>query len=200
MRQLLICFSTILLFIVAPIWTGVHAQDKFHKGRLLVAKPDMPDPRFIETVIFICRHDPSGAFGLVLNRPAGRIELSKLLDSIGENSVGIKGSVQIRLGGPVEMEMGFLMYADELIKDEPICNSHGVAVTSSEKVMKSLGSAGGPEKSVLFFGYTGWGPGQLESELARKDWLIVSANRSILFDNNLKGLWKRARNKHGINL
>ena len=200
MRQFLICFSVMLFCAGDPFWTSLHAQGEFQKGRLLVAKPDMSDPRFTETVIYICRHDFSGAFGLVLNRPAGKIKLSKLMESMGENSVGIKGDVQIRLGGPVDMELGFLMYTEIFEKDEPICNSHGVAVTSNEKVVKSLGTAVGPKKSILFFGYTGWGPGQLESELARKDWFTMSADRSILFDTNLKGLWKRAQNKQGVDL
>ena len=189
-----------LLLAVAPLATGVQAQGTFHKGKLLVASPDILDPRFTKTVIYICRHNYSGAFGLVLNRPAGKIELSKLMNSLGVKNTDIKGEVQIRLGGPVDVELGFLMYPDEAFKDEQICNSHGVAVTNSEKVMKSLGSADGPKKAVLFFGYTGWGPGQLESEIARKDWVTVPTDQSILFDRDFKGVWKRARTKYGIEL
>jgi len=183
------------LFVNAPL-----AQDKFHVGQLLVAKPDMPDLRFSETVVFVCRHDAKGALGLVLNRPAGRIKTSKLMESLGLPSDGVTGDVQIRFGGPLETQAGFLMYTKTIQNEDGICSSHGVTVSNNKDVLKTLGSENSPEEFILFFGYAGWSPNQLESELARKDWLTVPADRSFLFAPDIKSLWNRARARYGLDL
>ena len=183
------------LFVNAPL-----AQDEFHVGQLLVAKPDMPDLRFSETVVFVCRHDAKGALGLVLNRPAGRIKTSKLMESLGLPSDGVTGDVQIRFGGPLETQAGFLMYNKTIENEDGICSSHGVTVSNNKDVLETLGSENSPEEFILFFGYAGWSPNQLESELARKDWLTVPADRSLLFASDIKSLWNRARARYGLDL
>ena len=183
------------LFVNAPL-----AQNKFHVGQLLIAKPDMPDLRFSETVVFVCRHDAKGALGLVLNRPAGRIKTSKLMESLGLPSDGVTGDVQIRFGGPLETQAGFLMYTKTIENEDGICSSHGVTVSNNKDVLKTLGSKNSPENFILFFGYAGWSPNQLESELARKDWLTVPADRSFLFAPDIKSLWNRARARYGLDL
>src|SRR5947209_8041521 len=71
-------------------------------GELLVAEPDMGDPRFAHTVILIVEDDPDGALGVVLNRPAGERTLASLLDAAGQKSAGVSGSVKIFAGGPVQ--------------------------------------------------------------------------------------------------
>ena len=110
-RNYLIGFLVLLMALTSHFVNAPLAQDKFHVGQLLVAKPDMPDLRFSETVVFVCRHDAKGALGLVLNRPAGRIKTSKLMESLGVPSDGVTGDVQIRFGGPLETQAGFLMYS-----------------------------------------------------------------------------------------
>ena len=200
MRRLFIGLYMLLILSAALLGNSLHAQNKFYDGWLLVANPNMSDLRFSEAVVFICRHDSNGAFGLVLNRPAGQIALSKLMESMDVDSAGKKGDIQIRLGGPVKSEFGFLMYPEKLDEEEQICRSRGVAITSSKDVIKSLGSEYGPDEAVLFFGYAGWGPGQLEIELSHKAWSTIPADRELLFDRNLKDLWTRARTRRGIDL
>ena len=199
-RNYLIGFLVLLMALTSHFVSAPLAQDKFHVGQLLAAKPGMPDLRFSETVVFVCRHDAKGALGLVLNRPAGRIQTSKLMESLGLPSDGVTGDVQIRFGGPLETQAGFLMYTKTIENEDGICSSHGVTVSNNKDVLKTLGSENSFEEFILFFGYAGWSPNQLESELARKDWLSVPADRSFLFAPDIKSLWNRARAKYGLNL
>ena len=199
-RNYLIGFLVLLMALTSHFVNAPLAQDKFYVGQLLVAKPDMPDLRFSETVVFVCRHDAKGALGLVLNRPADRIKTSKLMESLGLPSDGVTGDVQIRFGGPLETQAGFLMYNKTIENEDGICSSHGVTVSNNKDVLKSLGSENNPEEFILFFGYAGWSPNQLESELARKDWLTVPADRSFLFASDIKSLWNRARARYGLDL
>ena len=139
-RNYLIGFLVLLMALTSHFVNTSLAQDKFHVGQLLVAKPDMLDLRFSETVVFVCRHDSKGAFGLVLNRPAGRIKMSKLMESLGVPSDGVTGDVQIRFGGPVDTQAGFLMYSKKIENEDGICSSHGVTVSNNKDVLKTLGS------------------------------------------------------------
>ena len=195
-----IFFLISLLVLVSHFGSKLFAEIKYLEGQLLVANPGMLDLRFAETVILICQHNSDGALGLVLNKPAGQIKISKLLESLNITSSGITGDIQVRLGGPLETDTGFLMYTDENNSKKSLCNSSGVTVSSNKEVLKKLGTEMSPNKLVLFFGYAGWGPNQLENELASEDWITVPADLSILFDQDIKNLWKKVRAKHTINL
>jgi putative transcriptional regulator len=126
--------------------------------------------------------------------------MSKLMESLDVPSDGVTGDVQIRFGGPLETQAGFLMYSKKIENEDGICSSHGVTVSNNKDVLKTLGSENSPEEIILFFGYAGWSPNQLESELARKDWLTVPADRSFLFAPDIKSLWNRARARYGLDL
>ena len=182
-----------LFILVAGMLSGqsVIAEEKYQQGQLLVANPKMPDPRFARTVIFLCRHDITGAFGLVLNRPVDKLSAHELLDSLGIKSGDVKGEFQIRIGGPVQLQSAFLLHSENFGEEKQICNGHGLALTSSKEILSSLTKDTGPKRSILFLGYAGWGPGQLEHELARKDWSIAPGDQEILFDRNTGSLWRR---------
>ena len=92
------------------------------------------------------------------------------------------------------------MYGKKIENEDGICSSHGVTVSNNKDVLKTLGSENSPENFILFFGYAGWSPNQLESELARKDWLTIPADRSFLFASDIKSLWNRARARYGLDL
>jgi len=138
-------------------------------GQLLIASPEIGDPRFAHTVIFIVRHDKDGAFGLVINRPVDERPLANLLDAIGENSAGVEGSVRIYTGGPVQPEIGFVLHSVESHREGTVEVDGHVAMTSSPEILRDIGHKRGPKQSLIAFGYAGWAPGQLEAELARRD-------------------------------
>jgi putative transcriptional regulator len=169
-------------------------------GKLLVASKRMADPNFAGTVIYICRHDASGAFGLVLNRPAGELNLADVLRSFRIEPDAADGLMALRHGGPVQPDAGFILHTSEFQAGTSLCRQGGLAVSSGRAVLDAFAAGNRPEKSMLFFGYSGWGAGQLEQELRRKDWITVPADAAIVFGAETKSMWRRALDRRGIDL
>ena len=191
-----------LAILISFSGNSLNGKNGFQDGQLLVANPNMADPRFFKSVIYICRHDSSGALGFILNKPAGRLARSLLMKSLGMETSHLKdiGDVAVRFGGPLEPNSIFLMYPEQDTREENICERDGIAVTNDKETLKMLVSKKSTEELVLFMGYAGWFSGQLENELRRSDWITVPADQSILFDKDHKTLWTRARARQGINL
>ncbi len=150
-------------------------------GSLLVAHPNMLDPNFRRTVLFISEHDPSeGALGVIINRPLDR----QVADLVTDTPPTGLADVPVFLGGPVGKNQ--LMFAAfEWKKGDGVMLSHNVALTqpSAEPGKKDLVTI------CAFVGYAGWGAGQLESEVRQKAWLLQKANRSLLKLDRLPNLW-----------
>ncbi len=161
-------------------------------GQFLVAAPDMGDPRFAETVILMVRHDETGAFGIVINRPVETRSLASLLEALGDKEPSAKGEVQIFAGGPVEPTVGFVVHSAEYHLSGTIDIDGQVAVTSNPEVLRDMGAGKGPAQSLVAFGYAGWGPGQLENEMAQHAWFTEPEDPKLVFDPDRAGLWKKA--------
>ena len=161
-------------------------------GQLLVASPNIGDPRFARTVILMVRHDKEGAFGLIINRPVGERSISELLEAAGDSAAGIAGTVRVFAGGPVQPELGFVVHSAEYHRSETIDVDGRVAMTASREILRDIGQHQGPEKSLFALGYAGWGPGQLEGEMARHDWFTTPEEPKLVFDDDRGGLWDEA--------
>jgi putative transcriptional regulator len=161
-------------------------------GQLLIAAPTIGDPRFAHTVILMVRHDSQGAFGIVINRPVGEGSIASLLEGAGEDVSGISGSVKIFAGGPVQQELGFVVHSAEYHLDETLEVDGRVAMTANRQVLRDIGRNLGPVKSLFALGYAGWGPGQLEGELAHHDWFTTPAEPRLIFDDDRANLWEEA--------
>src|SRR5215216_165537 len=150
-------------------------------GSLLVAHPNMLDPNFRRTVLFISEHDPGeGALGVIINRPLDR----QVADLVSEMPPAGLADVPVFLGGPVGKNQ--LMFAAfEWKKGKGVKLSHKVAS------QQASAAAGNKEPMTLcaFVGYAGWGAGQLENEVKQKAWLIQKANPSLLRVERLANLW-----------
>ena len=147
-------------------------------GCFLVARPVLDDPTFKRTVVFLLQHGPEGAFGLVVNRP---IESEKL-------------PFPIYLGGPCKLEGMLLLHghADWMTdKDQgEVCP--GVFLGDSECAERvAQGESAHGMRFKMFSGYSGWGPQQLEGELAEKAWAVVRATSEDIFDMPVADLWTR---------
>jgi putative transcriptional regulator len=147
-------------------------------GYFLVARPILDDPNFNRTVVLILQHGPEGAFGLVVNRP---VESDNL-------------PFPIYLGGPCKLEAMLLLHGHpdwmDGATDGQVCP--GVYLGDSacaEKV--ASGDLGESPRFKMFSGYSGWGPQQLEAELAEKAWAAVRASSEFLFDTPVEDLWTR---------
>jgi putative transcriptional regulator len=161
-------------------------------GQILIASPTLRDPRFDHAVILMVRHSPGGALGIVLNRPLGERPLASLLDDIGEKNSAAAGSLRIFYGGPVQPEIGFVVHSTDYHRPETIEIDGRVAMTSSREILRAIASQHGPQMLLVAFGYAGWGPGQLESELAQRIWFTASADSKLIFDDDRDKVWDDA--------
>ncbi len=161
-------------------------------GQLLIATPAMADPRFARTVILMVTHDRNGAFGIVINRPAGEQALAKLFEAMGEEATGIDGSVPVFVGGPVETAQGFILHSAEYRRPGTYAVNDRFAMTTSLDALRDIAANKGPKKSIVAFGYSGWSPGQLEGELKQHAWFVAPADSHIVFDEDRDRVWDKA--------
>jgi putative transcriptional regulator len=161
-------------------------------GQLLIAAPTIGDPRFAHTVILMVKHDKDGALGIVINRPVGEESIASLLEGTGEDVSGIEGNLRVFAGGPVQPDLGFVVHSAEYRRDETIDVDGRVAMTASRQILRDIGHHRGPQKVLFALGYAGWGPGQLEGEIARHDWFTTPEEPKLIFDDDREHLWDDA--------
>lgn len=161
-------------------------------GQLLVATPEIGDPRFQHSVILIVRHNDAGALGLAINRPIGQRALARVMEAVGASGEGIEGSVDVYAGGPVEPWVGFVLHSGDYHRAGTIDIDGTVAMTSSPDTLRDIANGKGPQKSLVVFGYTGWGPGQLENELAQHGWFTTPDDPRLVFDEDRGKVWDEA--------
>lgn len=171
-------------------------------GQLLIAMPQMQDPRFARTVIYLCAHGSEGAMGLVVNKylDSPPVTLSKLMGQLGIATEGLKADPPVHRGGPVEEGRGFVLHSADYTEDATTVIGNNVALTATLDILRAIGRGEGPKKSLLALGYAGWGPGQLDAEMQANGWLHVDADELLVFDPNSKDKWQQAIAKIGIDL
>ena len=175
------------------------AQDEPNlTGQFLVATPEMGDPRFVQSVIYMIRHDQTGAMGLVINRPVANGPLSDLLKALGREGEAAKGTVTIHYGGPVEPERLFILHSSDYVSKETTVLGNGLGVTADLGILQAITRGKGPRQSRFIFGYAGWAHGQLEAELKTGAWFSIPAEPSLIFDSNAESKWDRAMAKRKV--
>ena len=162
-------------------------------GKFLIAMPAMGDPRFERSVVLICSHSDEGSMGLIVNKPMPDLAFSRLLDQIGIAHGDSVPSLSIQYGGPVEPGRGFVLHGDGWTSAAGTMKvPGGMAMTATQDVLEALARGTGPAQAFLALGYAGWGPGQLESELLRNDWLTADAATEVIFGADQGGKWAAA--------
>jgi len=194
----------IVAFLVLASQTGAAPdtarESAYLTGQLLVAAPDMADPRFAKTVIFIVKHDAHGAMGLVLNRLLGSGPLADLMKGFHLNPKGVTGTIRVFYGGPVRPYFGFVLHSTDYVGKSTLVINDRVALTTDLEILRAISKGEGPRHSLFALGYAGWGPGQLDNEIDRGDWFVADADESILFGEEMETKWKRAMSASGIDL
>jgi putative transcriptional regulator len=175
-------------------------QSDYLTGQLLVATPEMRDPRFVETVIYMVKHSAEGAFGLVINRPLAKGPVEDLLKGFGMDSSGAKGEIIVHYGGPVSPSAGFVLHSDDVLLEESAKVANGIAMTSDPKLIEAMAQGKGPRQSLFILGYAGWAPGQLEGELKAGSWFVVSGDKALIFGEDADRKWQQAMDKRKIPL
>jgi putative transcriptional regulator len=169
-------------------------------GQLLVATTDMPDPRFAQTVIYMIRHDATGAQGLVVNRPIREISLSLLLGQMGMESRGVQQTVRLHAGGPVDTMRILVLHTAGYMSEGTLAVKDGFAVTWEPEILRAIAQGKGPRRTLFSVGYAGWGPGQLEAEMKTGHWVKAAADEAVLFDADDQTKWDRAMARRKIDL
>lgn len=190
--------AALALSIFMPL--SAQADTEFLSGQFLVAEPSMPDPRFAESVILMISHDPGGAFGLIVNRRLGEIGIADLLSELGGSSEGLEGTIGLHYGGPVEAGRGFILHSADSIPDSSDPVGTDFAVTGKTDILARIADGTGPKDSLFALGYAGWGPGQLESEMQRKDWFTAPSDPDLVFTNEPAETWQRVMDRRGVDL
>jgi putative transcriptional regulator len=176
------------------------ANTTFLAGQFLVATTRIGDPRFAKTVIYMVAHDDSGAVGLIVNRVYGKGRLDKFLEGFSVEPHDAKGDILLRYGGPVEPSAGFVLHTADYRGPGTRVVNERMAMTSEISVLKAIADGKGPNKTLFALGYAGWGPGQLEGEIARGDWLSAPADEGLIFDGDADTMWDRVSGQAGIKL
>lgn len=184
-----------LLALAAP--RGL-AETRSTAGQLLVASETMGDPRFAETVIYMIDHDRSGALGLVVNRPLGMAPVAALLERLGLDADAARGEIAVHTGGPVEPGRVFILHSAEVMAEDSRAVAGDIAVATGPEILRMIGRGAGPRQALFVFGYAGWGPGQLDGELARADWFVIPADADLVFTPEPGTSWRRAGERRGV--
>ena len=167
-------------------------------GQLLVAMPQMRDPRFTRSVIYMCAHNAEGAMGLVINRLVGSITFPDMLEQLGIAAGDHGRQIKVHFGGPVDAGRGFVLHSDEYRHEGTVAVVDGMALTATIDILKDIAGGHGPRRCLLALGYAGWGAGQLDAEIQANGWLTVPADADLVFEGDLDGKWERALGKIGV--
>ncbi len=174
----------------------------------LIAMPGLEDASFSRSVVYLCEHSERGALGLIINKPM-EISLEGLFEKV-DLSLGRKDLTQqpVFQGGPVQTERGFVLHdamraepqgqEDESPYASTMAIPGGLEMTTSKDVLEALSHGAGPRRVLVTLGYSSWGEGQLESELAENSWLTVGADASVIFETPIQDRYDRALGLLGL--
>lgn len=169
------------------------------KGKLLIAMPDMGDPRFAYSVIFMCAYSAEGAMGLVINKPTNDLSLANLLEQLDISRSDEARDLPVHFGGPVEHGRGFVLHDHGYHSAISTLDvTEDFAMTATLDILEDLAQGRGPTHAIIALGYAGWGPGQLAGEIAQNGWLSCEADARIVFETPDAMKWQAALKKLGI--
>ena len=163
---------------------------------LLLSMPQMADPNFARTVVLLCKHNDDGAFGLVVNRPLvtmGRVIVNS------DPPVETERELEVWVGGPVEPQRSWILVGHDGEADEEVGTSitDNLYLSTSPDLLRRMLDPDPPPLARLIVGYSGWGPGQLEAELAASAWLMSDVDRDLIFSTPAEKMWETAIRRLG---
>jgi len=175
-----------------------YLKGKFYtsvKDHFLIATERMKDNRFKKTVIVMLESDENGAWGLVINKRLGTMPIALLIDpSINtseEREKLYKIDIPIFWGGPVDVKEIFILHSTEY-KSDTTKNYGNISISQDYNILFDIAKNKGPEKSLIIFGYAGWGSGQLEGEMEKDHWILSDIDLDITFDEESNTKWNKA--------
>ena len=183
-----------------------YLKGKFYssvKDHFLIATEKMKDDRFEKTVIIMLESDKNGAWGLVVNKRLGTMPIALLIDpslnTSEEREELYKINIPIFWGGPVDVKEIFILHSVEYQSDTTR-NYGDISISQDYDILFDIAENKGPEKSLIIFGYSGWGSGQLEGEMERDHWILSDIDLNIIFDKESDTKWNKAYKKSFIKI
>jgi putative transcriptional regulator len=164
---------------------------------LLLSMPQLVDPNFTRAVVLLCKHSSEGAFGLVLNRP---LVTSGTVMVHLDPPVTTDREIQMWIGGPVEPHRSWMLVGGQSDAAETagaVQVADGVHLSTSPALLRRMLEPDPPSRARLVIGYSGWGAGQLEAEIAESSWLLSDVDPAIVFDTPSERMWEAAIRRLG---
>jgi putative transcriptional regulator len=159
---------------------------QIQKGTFLIASPEIDSGLFFRGVILLCEHNPSGSFGILINKTLD-LELPEEILSMGDIA---NPHIEIRAGGPVQTNQMMLLHTHDESANESLIISDGVYLGGDLQFLQEMmGQEEGPHIH-LCFGYAGWTPGQLEREFLDGSWYMYPATKKHIFEIPPEKLWQ----------
>lgn len=169
------------------------------RGHFLIATPAIHRGFFNRSLTYLCRHDESGAMGIVVNQ---RLDITfiEMAEHLAIPTDAEVPDFPILAGGPIRKDHGFVLHAPmgEWEGSQAVC--HDIGLTTSRDILCALAKGEGPREYLVALGYAGWAPGQLEAEIADNSWLTVAADRQTLFHSETSQKLAEAGRMLGINV
>ena len=168
-------------------------------GKLLIAMPGIGDSRFSRSLVMVCAHEPDYAMGITLNKPIDDLTLPQLLTKLGiEQDIRVPDTAVLS-GGPVGTDRGFVVHTDDFYSDGATMDiGDNCCLTATRDILVAIATGEAPRESMMALGYSGWGPGQLESEIAENAWLIGTVDPDLVYGTRHEDKWARALELIGI--
>lgn len=170
-------------------------------GKFLVALPSLNESDcFGQSVVYVCSHGKSGAMGLIINKRMDKFSFSDLVFQLPIKNGDIIDEINLYTGGPLEQVRGMVLHSDDYMRNGTIVVNKGIAISSTTEIISDIAYGQGPKDKLIALGYSFWQPRQLEAEIFANDWLVVDADKEIIFatEDDLK--WQRALDEAHINL
>jgi len=167
-------------------------------GQLLIAMPQMEDPRFARSVVYLFSHsEEDGAMGIIVNKTIDGMTVDQLYAHL--KIVPVAPSPQpVYFGGPVGTGLGFVLHSADYHEAGTVALRKDFAMTATFNILTAMSKGVGPRRKILALGYAGWGPAQLEGEIQANGWLLVDADPALVFEADDESKWSRALAKLGV--
>ena len=167
-------------------------QLKPEKGRLLISEPFLPDPNFERTVVLLCEHNEEGSFGFVINKPS-ILKLAEVMDDLKSLDE------TVFVGGPVQQDTLHFLHRNPNLENAVLIKDGIYWGGDFEGLIGMIETFQVKPADIRFYlGYSGWGPGQLETELEDDSWIVCDfISSGLLFDTEPEMIWKKALDNMG---
>jgi putative transcriptional regulator len=168
--------------------------------KCLIATPAIKDPLFASSLVYICQHSKEGSMGLVVNHQTSQTLADIFIQLDIECSDEVIKQQPVFIGGPVQLEQGFVLHTTTQTWQKTFEVSPGIHLTSSMDVLQAIADNKGPAEYLVILGYSGWESGQLESELQQNSWLTSASGAELLFHKNSDNKWQMAFDTLGFDI